>query len=106
MKLKGYCSVAIGVPVSVQNLVLRDYCARRGHTYLLADVEYIMQGSLVMLRGALEGIEGAYEGIVAYSMFLMPRERSMLEGARIFFALEGYELPRDAQMCELLWALK
>ena len=102
MNLKGYCSVRIPVPVSVQNLVIRDYCARHGHTYLLSDVEYIMEGSFVMLRGMLDY---DVEGICAYSMFLMPPERSILDGKCIHFALENYELPRERELCELIWRL-
>lgn len=101
MNLKGYCSVALAVPVSVQNLVLRDYCARNGHTYFLADVEYVMEASYVMLRAM-----AAYDfpGIVAYSMFMAPREEWPL-AKEIHFALENYQLPRDRETCGLIWAM-
>jgi len=95
MRLKGYCSVRLPVPVSVQNLVLRDYCARTGHTYLLADVEYVMEGSCVMLRG----IDAP--AIVAYSMFMAP-EHEWPKGKEIHFALEGYVLPRDAETVAII----
>lgn len=101
MHLKGYCSVRIAVPVSVQNLVIRDYCAKHGHTYLLSDVEYVMEDSFVMLKGLLE----QDFPICAYSMFLMPTERAILDGKCIHFALENYELPRDRELCETIWRL-
>ena len=95
MRLKGYCSVRLPVPVAVQNLVLRDYCARTGHTYLLADVEYVMEGSYVMLRG----IDAP--AIVAYSMFMAP-EAEWPADKEIHFALEGYVLPRDAETVRII----
>ena len=99
MRLKGYVSVRLPVPVSVQNLVLRDYCQRHGHTYLLADVEYVMEGSYVMLRG----IDAP--AIVAYSMFMAP-EHEWPKGKEIHFALENYVWPRDAKMLDTIWRLK
>ena len=102
MNLKGYVSVRLPVPVSVQNLLLRDYCARNGHTYFLADVEYVMEGSYVMLRGM-----AAYDfpGIVAYSMFMAPQEE-WPAGKEVHFALENYVLPRDAETVSAIWRLK
>ena len=102
MNLKGYCSVRIPVPVSVQNLVLRDYCAKHRHTYFLADVEYIMEGSYVMLRGMRDY---DFQGIVAYSMFMAPAHEWPFD-KEVHFALENYQLPRDAELCKLIWALK
>ncbi len=102
MNLKGYVSVRLPVPVAVQNLVLRDYCARNGHTYFLADVEYVWDGCYTMLEGL-----AAYDfpGIVAYSMFMAPPDK-WPKAKEVHFALERYVLPRDAEECRIAWALK
>ena len=111
MRLKGYVSVAIPVPVSVQNLVLRDYCSRHGHSLSLADVEFVM-GSHHMLEGMDEYIDN-FDGILAYSMWIFPESeerRDMVYTAyadkEIHFALEGYVLPRDQTTVETLWKLR
>ena len=101
MNLKGYVSVRLPVPVAVQNLVLRDYCAKNGHTYFLADVEYIMEGNYAMLAG----LRTAGVPIVAYSMFMAPRELWPTD-REVHFALERYVLPRDAEECRIAWKLK
>ena len=105
MNLKGYVSVRLPVPVSVQNLVLRDYCQRNGHTYFLADVEYIMPGCSIMLQGL--AAQPFLTGIVAYSMFMAPKELWLsFAGRDVHFALENYVWPRDEEACKVAWALK
>jgi sporadic carbohydrate cluster protein (TIGR04323 family) len=108
MILKGYVSTHLPVPVKVQNLVLRDYCHRAGHSLALADTEFLT--GYHMLQGM-----AAYdcEGICAYSMACFPdddAERDLIlvamEGKEIHFALEGYVWPTDAQMLETVWRLK
>lgn len=111
MRLKGYVSVRIPVPVSVQNIVLRDYCARNGHTLSLSDVEFVFGGHH-MLEGMSSYIDN-FDGICAYSMWIFPESeerRDMcniaFEGKEIHFALEGYVLPRDRETVEVLWKLR
>ena len=99
MNLKGYVSVRLPVPVSVQNLVLRDYCARNGHTYFLADVEYIF-GGYAMLENAMSS---PCDGVLAYSMFMAPKEK--WKGV-VHFALENYRLPENLEECLVAWAIK
>ena len=108
MNLKGYASVRIPVPVSVQNLLLRDYCKRNGHEYSLADVEFVGDG-FHMLQGTVE----YSSGICAYSMDLFPldeEQRDLIleacEGKEIHFALENYIWPRDRETLDTLWRLK
>lgn len=101
MNLKGYASTQSPVPISVQNMVIRDYCARHGHDYSLSDVEF-MQGHHVLLSLLQD-----FDGICAYSMGAMPElPISLRDGQEIHFALEGYFLPRDREMCETVWRLK
>lgn len=104
MNLKGYVSVRLPVPVAVQNLVLRDYCARNGHTYFLADVEYVFGGH-AMLMSALDA---DCEGVVAYSMFMAPEYLWHSACARkpVHFALENYRLPEQMEECKIAWAIK
>ena len=111
MNLKGYVSVRVPVPVSVQNLVVRDYCRRNGHAYSLSDVEFVT--GYHMLQGAV--CYDAFDGICAYSMHLFPEdadERDLIllaseEGnLEIHFALENYVYPRDAEMLDTIWRLK
>ena len=111
MNLKGYVSVRIPVPVSVQNLVLREYCRRHNHAYALADVEFV-NGGYHMLEGMGEYLDN-FDGIVAYSMWIFPESeerRDMVYTAyadkEIHFALEGYVLPRDHETVETLWKLR
>lgn len=103
MNLKGYASVKSPVPVSVQNLVLRDYCARNGHTLSLSDVEFLSGHH--MLEGLLENLD-AFDGICAYSMWLMPETTKNVATKEIHFALENYVFPRDKEMLLTLWRLK
>lgn len=111
MNLKGYTSVRIPIPVSVQNLVLRDYCARKGHKLSLADVEFVFGGHH-MLEGMSAYID-QFDGIVAYSMWIFPEDEerrdlvyAAYEDKEIHFALEGYVLPRDQEKVETLWKLR
>ena len=110
MRLKGYSSTQLPVPIGVQNLVIRDYCRRLGYDYSMSDVEFL-QGHHV-LQGMVWYIEG-FDGICAYSMACMPAaeaERDLILEAyadkEIHLALEGYVLPMDRAKCEEIWRLK
>jgi len=92
-RLKGYVSTQSPVPIKVQNLVIRDYCAKHGHEYFMSDVEFV-SGCHV-----LQGIPLAeFDGICAYSMSLFPRDFA-LKDKEVHFALEGYSLPNDKEIC-------
>lgn len=82
---RGYMAARPGVgrsvPQSVQQLVMREYCAARGMTYLLAATEYCMRGSTMMLDGVVHELE-QLDGIVAYSMFSLPERR--VDRARVY----------------------
>ena len=103
-------------PQHVQNIILRDYCAKRAFTFLLSATEYAMEGSSLMLNQIVENLDDI-DGIVAYSLFQLPEnfeERSriiltMLEKGKSFhFAVEGIVISDELthQRCELLWKLK
>lgn len=104
MNLKGYVSVAIPVPVSVQNLVLRDYCKRNAHTLSLSDVEFLTDYK--MLEALLDNM-GAWDGIVAYSMWIMPD--SIVDvpvGKELHFALENLIWPNDEERIYSLYRIR
>lgn len=103
MNLKGYVSVRIPVPVSVQNLVIRDYCNRNGHTYSLSDVEFL--SGYHMLEGLLAGLH-TFDGICAYSLWLLPEHLLYPDDKPIHLALENYILPRDLEICSQLRSIK
>jgi sporadic carbohydrate cluster protein (TIGR04323 family) len=103
-------------PQHVQNLVIRDYCQRRGLHYLLSATEYAMPGCYMMLEQTLEELP-ALGGIVMYSLFMLPgrrvrrREiyrRVLAAGASLHGALEGLAVhtPDDAARVEELWDLQ
>ncbi len=102
MNLKGYVSVRDPVPVSVQNKVVRDYCARNGHTYSLSDVEFVFGGYAMW-----EGIDWAkFDGVCVYSLWQTPNGAMLPEGKEVHFALENYVLPRDEEMVRTLRQLR
>ena len=101
MILKGYNSTKVPVPLKVQNLVIRDYCERNKHTLFLPNTEFIMDGTYMILKD-FATIKDC-DGIVAYSMFAAPRELWLALGKEVHFALEGYVLPRDREMCDMVW---
>ncbi len=79
------------VPQNVQQAIIRAYCERNGHTFLLSATEYMIEGCTVMLEAAMkENIDG----IVMYSLWCMPKchqKRQMLYdwGKPIYFAAEN-----------------
>ena len=104
------------VPQSVQNLVIRDYCQRKGLQYLLSSVEYAEHQSYRMLSSIIEDSENL-SGIVAYSVFQMPISMSrrlrvfqelISRGKEIHFALEGLAISegRDIDRVNDLWGVR
>ena len=71
------------VPQHVQNLVIRDYCARRQLQFLLSATEYAMPGCDLILAQVLDELPEV-DGIVVYSLFQLPEGR---QGRSTVFAL-------------------
>lgn len=97
----------------VQNLVIRDYCQRRGLRYLLSATEYAMDGCDMMLEAVL-GELPQLRGIALYSLFLLPRRRSkrlsvyrrvFAASATLHGALEDFPVATDddVRRVEDLW---
>jgi len=104
------------VPQHVQNIVIRDYCQRRGFTYLLSATEYAMPACYMMLEDALNELP-QIDGIALYSIFLLPRRRSrrlaiyrriLDAGATLHGAVESIALAGEAdlQVIEDIWMVQ
>jgi sporadic carbohydrate cluster protein (TIGR04323 family) len=83
-------------PQKVQNLVIRDYAARRGLELRLSLTEYAMPGCYMMLQDALAELSHA-EGLIIFSLFMLPPDpdkrhdiyrRIFAHGAVLHAALE------------------
>ena len=88
------------VPQHVQNIVIRDYCSKKGIQYLLSATEYAMENSALTLRQLVKDLS-SIDGIVAYSIFQMPEdddERQIIFNSvlslkkEIHFAVEGLSI--------------
>jgi sporadic carbohydrate cluster protein (TIGR04323 family) len=84
------------IPVPVQALVLRDYCARNGYLYKLHANENVFPNSYMVLEGLINELD-RYEGLLATSMYMMPKrsgrrrrlyEAVLNQGASLHFVLE------------------
>ena len=74
--LRGYVTArAFGpyvIPVPIQSLALRDYCARKKLLYVLPVNENCFPHSYLVLEGMIQDLSG-YEGIVMCSMHMLPQ---------------------------------
>jgi len=104
------------VPQHVQNLVIRDYCKKKGIQYLLSATEYAMAGSHLILQQIMDELP-QLEGIVFYSLFLLPEQKKerdrvckvILENKKtIFFAVEGLLLSNkiEHERIETIWQVQ
>ena len=61
----------------VQNLVIRDACARKGYDYRLSFTEYGMKNCLINYNEMLSDIKkNKYDGIAFYSLAQLPKKKS------------------------------
>jgi sporadic carbohydrate cluster protein (TIGR04323 family) len=93
-------------PQRVQNLVVRDYAARRSLPFRLSVTEYAMAGSTMMLESLLDELE-SLDGIVLFSLFTLPEraarrrrvyERVLAAGKTLHAALEQLALRTPADV--------
>jgi sporadic carbohydrate cluster protein (TIGR04323 family) len=93
-------------PQRVQNLVVRDYAARRSLPFRLSVTEYAMAGSAMMLESLLDELD-ALDGIVLFSLFTLPDrparrnrayERVLAAGKTLHAALEQLTLRTPADI--------
>ena len=88
------------VPQHVQNIVIRDYCNRKGLIYLLSATEYAMPDCYMMLEQVLNDIR-QLKGIVLYSLLQLPShrgyrktifERVLEHGQELHFSVESLSI--------------
>ena len=115
------------VPQHVQNLVIRDYCARRQLQFLLSATEYAMPGCdliLAQVLDALPEVDGIVAGdvtwghrIVAYSLFQLPEgwqgrsrvfQRLLDQGKALHCAVEDLKAgnAQEFDRLETLWQVR
>ncbi|MHB1207656.1 MAG: LIC12192 family sporadic carbohydrate cluster protein [Rhodospirillaceae bacterium] len=87
-------------PHRVQNLVIRDYCQRKGLLYYLSSTEVAVPGSFMMLNDVMTQLDGL-AGIVIFSQFILPPrrvrrleiyDRILQAGCQLHAALEDTQL--------------
>jgi sporadic carbohydrate cluster protein (TIGR04323 family) len=75
MKLKGYIFsrsfLGERVPQHIQNIVIRDYCAKNNIILLMSATEYSVEGSTYILSELIHNLKN-YDGIIFYSLFQLP----------------------------------
>ena len=103
-------------PQHVQQLVIRDYCARNGFQFLLSATEYAMADCFMMLDAVAEELPNL-AGVVMYSIFMLPPSKAARQalydkvfaaGASLHGALEDFAIntPDDARRVEDLWLVR
>src|SRR5882724_540250 len=91
------------VPQHIQNLVIRDYAARRKLHYLLSATEYAMPDCYLILEQVLADLP-ALDGLILYSMFMLPSapaqrsaiyQRLLTASCSLHAAVEGFVLQSE-----------
>jgi sporadic carbohydrate cluster protein (TIGR04323 family) len=94
------------VPQHIQNLVIRDYAARRRLHYLLSATEYAMPDCYLILEQVLADL-AALDGVILYSMFMLASEperrravyrRLLAAGCSLHAAVEGFVLADEVDI--------
>jgi len=92
------------IPVPVQSLALRDYCARRKLIYVLPANENCFPHSYLVLDGLVADLSG-YQGIVMCSMHMLPQRverrakifrRVFEQGCSMHLVLEDFVVATQA----------
>jgi sporadic carbohydrate cluster protein (TIGR04323 family) len=117
---RGYVSCrefgGMRIPVSVQSLVLRDYCARNRLHYKLHVNENSFPHSYLVLEGLTSNLEGL-AGVLMCSMFMLPErrlrrdslyQRFLRQNTELHFVLEGYVIrtPEDVEKVEEIFQIQ
>lgn len=104
------------VPQAVQNLVIRDFCKKKGFEFLLSSTEYAMPACHLMLEQAIETVDEV-DGIAMYSLFQLPEDNDYRKEVcqriihlkkQIHFACENLSLSsqKDSEELEMIWLIK
>jgi sporadic carbohydrate cluster protein (TIGR04323 family) len=93
-------------PQHVQNIILRDYCNKKGFELLLAATEYAMADSSMILESVLDDLDSV-DGIVFYSLYQLPTQsklrnsvysRALESGKTLLFAVEGMSITKPSDV--------
>jgi sporadic carbohydrate cluster protein (TIGR04323 family) len=96
-------------PQHVQNLVIRDYCQKHGHDFLLSATEYAMPACYMMLEEVISEAP-TLEGVVLYSLFMLPEQearrrdfcrRILAAEAGLHGAVENLEIRSEADFARI-----
>lgn len=111
--LRGYVSSrgfgGFFIPVPLQSLALRDYCARRGFVYVLPVNENSFPHSYMVLEGMIQGL-AVFEGVIMYTMHMLPErterrrriyERILDQGCSLHLVLEDYVVAAERDIANL-----
>ena len=104
------------MPQHVQNLVVRDYCAKHGYEFLLSATEYAMPACYMMLEEVV-GEAPVLEGVVLYSLFMLPERaarrrdvcrRILAAGASLHGAVENLAIRSEADLAHMedVWRVR
>ena len=117
--LRGYIGsrpyYGLRTPKHIQNLVIRNFCAKQGKTFLLSATEYAMNNCYMVLERIFDELP-VLEGIVLYSLFMLPTERNRraklwgklcMHGGVLYTAVEDYTVKTedDIRRIETIWRL-
>lgn len=104
MIFKGYISSRVlndssAVDQSIQNMVIRNSCQKRGFTYHLSATEYGMKNCFLVLNEIFKDLkQNKYDGVAFYSLSQLPEsvqmrkkiyQNSIFKGKKILFSLEN-----------------
>lgn len=103
-------------PQHVQNIILLDYCIKRGDELLFAAAEYAMPDSYMILESVLADLENI-DGILFYSLCQLPTQpekrkliySQVLEaGKSLHFAVEGMSMSsiNDVEKAEVFFSIR
>ncbi len=93
-------------PQHVQNIILRDYCNKKGFELLLAATEYAMADSSMILESVLDDLDSV-DGVVFYSLYQLPTQsklrdsvysRALEAGKSLHFAVEGISITKPSDV--------
>lgn len=104
------------VPQHVQNIVLRDYCQKRNHSFLMSNTEYSVPKSSYILMDLIDHMK-QIDGIILYSIFQLPEDFKLRkkiynqiykEKKSLHFAVENRAVTKknDFNFIEKIYSLK
>ena len=101
MQLKGYIFsrefFGERVPQHAQNIIIKDYCAKKNYNFLLSATEYKSKESTYILLELINNFS-QYDGIVLYSLLQLPKstlirhsilKQTLKKNKELHFALEN-----------------